>query len=180
MHIPGPKGLQEPPVLLCWMGCGSGCTGWRARGPPYPHHSQARHRWQPLCRPRIAPKTNSQINSGMDSHWRWGSAAQPSLPALQEPCSLSNTLPPHRKQHKAVRGPAVPLQKSEWLLGSCTLLWTAQAVCTARRVHRRCAGPRAQQVWGPQGGPAAAVLVVPSAPAVAGAVESHMLLLPQC
>lgn len=27
MHIPALTGLQEPPVLLCWMDCYSGCVG---------------------------------------------------------------------------------------------------------------------------------------------------------
>lgn len=65
--------------------------------------------------------------------------AQPSLPAPREQRALSdtpgepNTLPPRTKPNEAVQGPTVPWQKFEWLLWSRMLLWTAQAICTARR-----------------------------------------------
>lgn len=52
---------------------------------------------------------------------------------LSDPPGDVNTLPSCGKPNEAMQGPAVPWQKFEWLLWSCMLLWTAQAICTARR-----------------------------------------------
>lgn len=165
-------------MLLCWMDFYSGCVGWRAGGPPYPHHSQARHHCQLLFEPCIASKTTHKL----PVEWLHNGGVTPLLSCHSQHCrshAHSNIFPLHKKQHRVLQGPTVPLQKFKWLLGSCILLWTAQAICTAKRGHRRCVGLMAQQVWGTQRDLAATVLVVPSAPALVGAMASHMLL-PQC